>query len=243
MKKLVSMILALVMVFSVCAACADTLVVATNPEFPPFEYVEDGQAVGFEMDMAAEIAKDLGMDLQIESMAFDSVITAVMTGKATIAFSGITITDERRMNVDFSEPYFTATQACIVKVGGPVTDAESLKGKLIGVQLGTTGDLTAETFTDTNNVSRFSKALDAVMELQGGKIDAVIVDLPVAKALVSSIGDDSITILWDVEFEKELYGIAIAKGNKELLDGINASLARMTEDGTMDALLVKYFAE
>lgn len=240
MKKIVAVLLVLVMM-SASAALADTLVVATNPEFPPFEYVEGDTAVGLDIDLAAEIAKDLGMDLQVDSMAFDSIIPAIQSGKADITITGMTITDERKLTIDFSEPYYNAKQACIVKVGGAVTDGETLKGCMIGVQTGTTGDYAAEDYTDTDKVQRYSKALDAVLELAGGKIDAVIVDAPVAANILAAMNNSELQVLDNIEFGDEFYGVGIAKGKEDLLASINATIERVNTDGTMEALLLKYF--
>ncbi|NLO84522.1 MAG: basic amino acid ABC transporter substrate-binding protein [Clostridiales bacterium] len=242
MKKILAMILATMMVLGCVGAVAEgDFVMATNAEFAPFEYKEDdGSIIGFDIEIAAEIAKDLGKTLKIEDMAFASVVPAVQTGKADIGIAAMTITDERLANVDFSTPYFIATQACITKDGSVVVDAESLKDKKIGVQEGTTGQVTAETFTAVENVSAFAKAIDAVTDLKNGKIDAVIVDLPVAKNILTAMNDATLIML-DIEFEAENYGIAIKKGNAELVESINATLARITEDGTLDAITAKYF--
>jgi len=144
--------------------------------------------------------------------------------------------------VDFSTSYDNARQACIVRKGGKVQDADTLKGKLIGVQLGTTGDLAAEDFTAFDKVMRYNKALDAVLELQGGKLDAVIIDLPVAQNLLASLGDENLYILDNIPFEDEFFGIAVKKGNTELLTAVNATLDRIMNDGTYAAIIAKYFA-
>lgn len=244
MKKFVAMVMALALSFTLVSALAEggVIIMGTNAEFPPFEYTDDaGNVIGFDADLAAEIAKDMGKELKIENMAFDSIVAAVSSGKVNMGVAALSNTEERRVNVDFSDPYFTATQACIVKKGGTVTDGETLKDKKIGVQAGTTGAIVSESFTAVENIAAFSKALDAMMELQGGKLDAVVVDLPVAKNILAAFADDSL-VLVDVAFEKEEYCIAVAKGQTELLAAINQTLARITTDGTMDALLAKYFS-
>lgn len=243
MKKLFVLFLAALMTLSCTAVLADqVLSVATNPEFPPFEYVEGDDVVGLDMDIAAEIAKDLGWELNIVSMNFDSTINEVVSGKCDVAITGLTINAERRLTVDFSTSYYNARQACIVRKGGKVQDADTLKNKLIGVQLGTTGDLAAENFTAFDKVMRYNKALDAVLELQGGKLDAVIIDLPVAQNLLASLGDENLYILDNIPFEDEFFGIAVKKGNTELLTAVNATLDRIMNDGTYAAIIAKYFA-
>lgn len=246
MKKLIALALAMVMALTAMTVLAEekkTLVVATNPEFPPFEYVEGDDIVGLDMDIAAEIAKDLGWELQIESMEFASIVSAVHSGKADVAITGMTINEERKLSVNFSEPYYNAKQACIVNVNGTVVDAETLKGKQIGVQLGTTGDSAAEGYTAVDNVQRFNKALDAVLELAGNKIDAVIIDLPVAQSLLASLNDPNLKILDNIDFADEFFGIAVNKSDAELLASINKTLERINTDGTMDAILAKYFGK
>lgn len=241
MKKLTALLLSLVLALGVVPAMAETLIVATNPEFPPFEYVEGEDVVGLDIDIAREIAKDLGWEVEVQSMAFDAIVPAVASGKATIAIAGMTINDERKMSVDFSDPYYNAKQACIVLKDGAVTDGETLKDKVIGVQQGTTGDFAAEEYTAADKVMRYNKALDAVMELAGGKLDAVIIDAPVAANLVASMNNENLVVLDNIEFGDEFYGIAVQKGNADLVASINATIERINTDGTMDELLLKYF--
>lgn len=238
MKKLLATVLAIMMLLSTTAMAEGALVMATNPEFAPFEYVENGEVVGFDVDLATEIAKDLGVDLQIESMAFDSIIAAIQTGKADVGIAGMSITEERLLTVDFSIPYINAKQAVIVLASSDIKQSADIKDKLIGVQLGTTGDLLASEQSAT--VERYQKALDAVLELKGGKLDAVVIDLPVANNIVTSLGATDLVILDDDFFESEEYGIAIAKNQPELLESINATITRLKEDGSIDAMYAKY---
>ncbi|MDR2505820.1 MAG: basic amino acid ABC transporter substrate-binding protein [Oscillospiraceae bacterium] len=216
-----------------------SITMGTNAEFPPFEFVEGEDVVGVDADIAHEIANDLGLTLLISNMAFDSIIPALTSGQIDMGIAAMTVKEERLLSVDFSEPYYNARQALIVKVGGSVVDAETLKDKTIGVQNGTTGDYAAEEYTA--DVQRFGKALDAVLELQNGKLDAVIVDEPVAKNIVAALGNPDLILLDAVAFEDEFYAIAVAKGHPELLEAINATIKRIQEDGTLDAILLKYF--
>lgn len=245
MKKVTSLLVAcmLMFVFTTAVAEGGTLIMATNPEFPPFEYVEGDMVVGLDADIAAEIAKDLGMELKIESMAFNSVVPAIASGQADVGIAAMTITEERLLNVDFSDSYYNAKQACIVKKGGVVVDQETLYAALIGVQEGTTGDLLVsddEAYAAAK-VSAYPKALDAVLDLLGGKLDAVVVDAPVAANLLAALNNEDLMVLEGIEFADEYYGIAVAKGREDLLASINATIARITEDGTLEALIEKYF--
>jgi polar amino acid transport system substrate-binding protein len=212
------------------------LVMATNAEFPPYEYYEGQEVVGIDAEMAAAVAEKLGMELKIEDMAFDSIITAVSSGKADIGVAGMTVTEDRLKNINFSDSYATATQAIIVPEGSEITSADDLVGKRIGVQLGTTGDIYASD-VEGADIQQFNKGMEAVMALSQNKLDAVIIDNEPAKVFVSEV--EGLQIL-DEAFAVEDYAIAIAKGNEDLLDKVNAALAELKEDGTLQAIIDKY---
>ena len=220
-------------------ADSDTLVMATNAEFPPYEYLDGSDFKGIDIEIAQAIADDLGKELVIEDMAFDSIITAVQSGKADIGLAGITSTPERLENVDFSDTYTTATQVIIVKKGSDITTVDGLEGKIIGVQLGTTGDIYADDVKDAT-VERYNKGFEAVQALSQGKIDAVIIDNEPAKVFVSQ--SDDIEIL-EEEFAVEEYAIAIKKGNEELQKQINESLDKLKESGELQTIIDKYINE
>ena len=244
MKKLIALLVALTMVLVNVAALAETatLKAGTSPDFPPFESLDDaGNVIGFDADLAAAVGAIIGAEIVFESTSFDSIVTGVQTGLYDLGISGIYITEERLANVDFSAPYLQDGQSCIVKVSDTsITDNASLMGKKIGSQAGTTGIDAAEASTDESNVYSYTKALDAVMDLQGGKLDAVITDTPVAKLLLAQLNDASLTISPTVTFDVEYYGVAIPKGNTDLKTMIDASIKRMTDDGTIAALVEKW---
>ena len=241
MKKFVALIAALVLALSCTAALADDVViVATNPEYPPFEYVEGDATVGYDIDLFDAIAKKAGFEYEIEPMAFDAVVSAVATNPNTVGLSGISITDERKLSVNFSEGYINAGLVVIVKADSGYTTTDDLKGKLIGVQQGTTSDFAAEEITGMENVQRFGTFLNAVMELSQNKIDAVIIDKPVGQAIMASLNDPSLAMV-DMGLQADWYGIAVNKDNVELLDKINAALAELEAEGYFDELAVKYF--
>ncbi len=245
MKKFVALMLALVLTLSFACVLAeeDLLVMGTNPEFPPFELLDDSaNVVGFDADMAAEIAKDMGKTLKIESMNFDSIVPAVVSGEVNIGVAGMSVNEERLNYVDFSDVYYVARQVCIVKADSPIATLEDLQGKTIGVQDGTTGQFTAEEYTDLDKIFGYKKILDAVMELQNGKLDCVVVDDHTAKAVLASVNDATLTIN-GIEFPEEEYAIAVPKNNPDLLAAINAALARIKEDGTYDALVQKWLGD
>jgi len=243
MKKIISVCFLMAMSILLLAGCgsdSNVIVMATNAQFPPFEYKDGSEIVGIDVEIAKEIAKDLGKELKIDDMEFDSIITAVSSGKADMGIAGISINEDRLKNVDFSDTYFEATQVVIVKKGSNIT-VNDLDGLKIGVQSGTTGDdYVTENFPSTSP-SRFSSAIDAVLTLTTDKIDAVIIDNFTAMALEKQ-NSDKITILED-KLTSEEYAIAVKKGNKKLLESINKTLARIKEDGTLDKFIDQFTSE
>ncbi|MEA4815532.1 MAG: basic amino acid ABC transporter substrate-binding protein [Lachnospiraceae bacterium] len=238
-KRILTAVLATVMVFSISACGSkskDQLVMATNAEFPPYEYYENQKIIGIDAEIAQAIADKLGMELVIEDMLFDSIIPALLSGKADIGVAGMTITEDRLESVDFSDSYVKASQAIIVKKGSDVVkSAADLDGKTIGVQLGTTGDIYVADVTE--NVERFNKGFEAVQSLAQGKLDAVVIDDQVAKALAAE--NDEVEVLDEV-FTEEEYAIAFKKGNDELVKKVNEALAELKADGTLQSIIDKY---
>lgn len=241
MKKLTALCMVCILLFTAGLALAEgkTLVVATNPEFPPFEYVEGNNIVGLDIDIAAEVAKDLGMEIAVEAMEFPAIIPSLNAGKADLGIAGMTVTEERKMNVDFSDTYYNAIQACVVKEGTAITDFDALQKAVIGVQEGTTGDFIVSEYPDAE-ILRFPKGLDAFMELANGKIDAVVIDAPVAANILKALNNQALETI-EMPFEDEFYAIALPKGSTELLEAVNATIKRIQEDGTLEALIEKHF--
>ena len=242
MKKIIALALAMLMALCTLTALADdTIIVATNPEYPPFEYVEGDETVGYDIDLWKAIAEKIGVAYEIEAMDFDAVISAVAANPNTIGISGISITDERKLTVNFSEGYINAGLVVIVKADSGFETADQLKGKLIGVQLGTTSDFAAEEITGMENVAQYKTFLNAVMDLQGNKLDAVIIDKPVGQAILASLNDPNLVIV-DMGLQADWYGIEVNKNNPELLAKINAALAELETEGFFEQLAVKYFS-
>lgn len=247
MKKIVSLILAAAMLLacSVCFAEGETVMhVGTNPEFAPFEYVDDnGEIAGIDVDIMNEIGKDLGVTIEMQAMEFDALVPSLASGKLDATIAGMSITDERKQSVLFSDPYFTSTQVVILPEGSEIATIDDLKGKKIGVQLGTTGDIYVTENLEGAEVSRYNKGMDAALDVLNGRLDAVVIDTLPAKQFVASLTGLVVhdEILTDVEVEP--YGIAVQLGQEELIEKINASLKRMQEDGTFDAILLKYVDE
>ena len=256
MKKVISVVLACACVFSfaACGSKSDSsksdsaksdkkekLVMATNAEFPPFEYYDGDEVVGIDAEFAAAIADKLGMDLKIEDMAFDSIIPAVQSGKADIGAAGMTVTEDRATQVDFSDSYYTGVQVIIVSAdNSDITKPEDLEGKKIGVQLGTTGDLYSSDDYGDENVERYNKGVEAVQALQQGKIDAVIIDNQPAKTFVEE--NEGLKIL-ETSYVEEDYALAIKKGNDDLVKKVNDAIKELKEDGTFDKIVAKYITD
>ena len=249
-KKLLSLVLVAAMALAAVACGSkeaaapaateekEVLVMATNAEFPPYEYDEGQEIVGIDAEIAAVIAEKLGCELKIEDMAFDSIIAAVTSGKADFGLAAMTVTEDRLESVNFSDTYATATQVVIVTEDSAITGVADLDGKKIGVQLGTTGDIYAEDIADAT-IERYNKGFEAVQALTQGKIDAVIIDNEPAKVFVA---ENEGTKILEEDFAVEEYAAAIAKENTELLEKVNTALAELKADGTFQEIVDKYIA-
>ena len=252
MKKLFALLLAAVMVLSLAACGAKkgitveegTLVMATNAEFPPYEYMENNQVQGIDAEIAQAIANKLGLKLRIENMEFDSIISSIKEGKADVGLAGMTVTPERLEEVNFSTPYATGVQVVIVTEDSKITSVDDLfadgANHTIGVQLTTTGDLYATWDIEDEGlgkVDRYNKGADAVMALKSGKVDCVIIDNEPAKAFVAA--NEGLKIL-DTEYAVEDYAIAMNKNTKELAEAVEKALKELIADGTVKNIVEKY---
>ena len=220
------------------------LVMATNAAFPPYEYIEGGQIVGIDAEIAGAIAEKLGLELQIDDMEFDSIIEAVKGGKADMGLAGMTVTDERKESVDFTATYATGVQVVIVTEDSAITTVDDLFAEgashVIGVQRNTTGDLYSTWDLEEAGlatVDRYSKGSDAVQALKTGKVDCVIIDNEPAKAFVDAV--EGLKIL-DTEYALEDYAAAMSKDNTALYEAVNAALEELIADGTVKAIVEKY---
>ena len=222
-------------------AAGGVLVMATNAEFPPYEYHDGGEIVGIDVEIAKAIADKMGMELEIEDVAFDSVIPEITSGKADMGLAGMTVTEDRKVSVDFSDTYAKASQMIIVKEDSAIAGPDDLKGVVVGVQLGTTGDIyVSDLEAEGTTVERYNKGFEAVQALSQGKIDAVVIDGEPAKTFVAET--EGIKML-DEAFTEEEYAIAVKKGNTELLDKINGALKELKEDGTVDDIMNNYIGD
>ena len=221
-------------------ALADgVLTVGTNAEFPPFEYVgDDGEPDGFDMALVKAIGEKLGVEVQIENMEFASLVSSIGS-KIDIAAAGMTVTDERKETVDFTNSYYEAVQYVILPADSEIATADDLKDKAIGVQLGTTGDFIAEELT--SNVSQYNKAVDAVNDLVNGRVDLVIIDKNPALVFENKFEGQVVAVDGaQFGFEPEEYAIALPKGDTALADQINVAIDELKADGTFDELVKTY---
>lgn len=214
-----------------------TLIMATNAEFPPYEYHEGKDIVGIDVEIAKAVAEQMGAKFEVSDMAFDAIISAVDSGKADFGAAGMTVTEDRKKNVDFSDTYATSVQSVIVPENSDIKSIDDLKGKKIGVQQGTTGDIYATKDYGKDAIQPFPKGVDAVLALGAGKVDAVIIDGNTAKAFVA---DQKGLKLLDSAYAEEEYAICVKKGNTELRDGINAALKELKASGELDEIVAKY---
>ena len=257
MKRILALMLALVMAFAFVGCGNDTapaadgaadaqkpvLTMGTNAAFPPYEMVdENGNIIGIDAEIAAAVAEKMGMTLEIKDMAFDSLITAVSSGNVDVVLAGMTVTEERKESVNFSDSYATGIQVVIVPEGSSIASIDDLEGKKIGVQSGTTGDIYCSDTPENGGygedaVSRYDNGALAVQALANGQVDCVVIDNEPAKAFVEA--NEGLKIL-ETEFAVEDYAAAFAKENTELLDKFNTALAELKADGTIDKIVAKY---
>lgn len=219
-------------------AAGGKLVMATNAEFPPYEYHDNNQIVGIDVEIATAIAREMGMELEVEDISFDAIIPAVQSGKADFGAAGMTVDEDRKVNVDFTNTYAKATQVIIVKQDSEIATVDDLTGKTIGVQLGTTGDIYAEEIEGAT-LERYNKGFEAVQALLQDKIDAVVIDGEPAKVFVAQ--NTELSLLAEPLTEEE-YAICVKKGNTELLDKMNAALVKLEESGELQAIIDKYIS-
>ncbi len=256
MKKNIALIMAVLMLCTLLTGCgssketsalekvkaAGKLTVATSPDFPPFESLENGEVVGIEIDLLQIICDKLGVKLDIQQMDFDSVLPGVQAGKFDLGASGISVTDQRKKNVLFTDAYCLAAQAIVVTEGSDITCKADLDGKKVSVQTGTT----AETFCMEAGyeVNSYSANSDAQLALTSGKVDAWVIDDLTAADMVkvyNAEGGEQLVIL-DEAMTTEPYAFAFAFGSEDLVAEVNTILNGLVEDGTVASIFEKYEA-
>ena len=216
---------------------AGKLTMATNAAFPPYEMTTDaGEFEGIDIETAQAIADKLGLELQIDDMDFDAALLSVQQGKADIVMAGVTVTDERKAVMDFSDSYATGIQSIIVPEGSDIASPDDLAGKKIGTQRGTTGSIYCSDDFGDESVVAYDDGLTAVQALNNGQVDAVVIDNAPAKEFVAA--NPGLVIL-DTSYAEEDYAIGVAKGSS-LKDAVNAALEELKADGTLQSIVDKY---
>ena len=218
---------------------AGKLTMSTNAAFPPYEMTtDDGGFEGIDVEIAGAIAEKLGLELQVDDMDFDAALLAVQNGKSDIVMAGVTVTDDRKAVMDFSDSYSTGVQVVIVKEGSDVT-IDNLGEKMIGTQRGTTGNIYCSDDYGDDHVVAYDNGITAVQALLNGQVDCVVIDSAPASEFVAN--NAGLQIL-DTEYVTEDYAIGIGKGNTALLDAVNGALAELQADGTIDSIVAKYIS-
>ena len=216
---------------------AGKLTMATNATFPPYEMTTDsGEIEGIDVDTAKAIAEKLGLELQIDDMDFDAALLSVQQGKADIVMAGVTVTDERKAVMDFSDSYATGIQSIIVPNDSDIASPDDLAGKKIGTQRGTTGYIYCSDDFGEDSVVAYDNGLTAVQALNNGQVDAVVIDDAPAKEYVAA--NPGLNVL-DTSYAEEDYAIGMAKGSA-LEDAVNKALEELKADGTLQAIVDKY---
>ena len=247
MKKIIALILmmaTLICAFAGCGAKGKTLdqvkeagklTIATSPDFPPFESLEGDKVVGIEVDILNLIAKELGVELEIIQMDFDSVLLGVQSAKYDCGMSGITANEDRKQNMLFTTPYYNAAQVIVVKEGSAITGKADLTGKKVSVQTGTTADEGCK--AEGLNVSAFAANADAKAALTTGKVDAWVVDNLTAAQMVEE--GDGLVILSE-KMTDEPYAFAFAFGSEDLVAEIDKALKTLIDNGTVESIFAQY---
>ena len=247
MKKIIAFLMAALMLSLCLAGCgakgktlaevqeAGKIVIATSPDFPPFESLEGGQVVGIEIDIMELICKELGVQLEVVQMDFDSVLLGVQSAKYDAGVSGITVTPARQKNMLFTAPYYNAAQVIVVKAGSAITCKADLADKTVSVQTGTTAESGCQ--DEGVSVQAFAANADAKAALTTGKVDAWVVDNLTAIQMVEE--GDGLVIL-EEKMTEEPYAFAFAFGSEDLVAKIDTVLAKLIADGTIEAIFANY---
>ena len=218
-----------------CEKREDKLIMVTEAGFAPYEYYSDGKIVGVDVDIATEIAKEMGKKLVVKDVAFDSIITEVKSGKSDIGVAGISYTEERAKSVDFSIDYTMSRQVVVLRNDSDISGIQDLNGKKIAVQLGSVADMFVSNEYSNNIIVRQKKYLAAIQDLKDGKADCVVMDELPAQAILTE--NRNLRIL-DRAVSVDSYGIIVDKGNTELLNVINRVIKRLKDEGKIDEFIL-----
>ena len=236
MRKIILLIFMLFLLVG-CGKNNNEIVMVTEAGFAPYEYYDSGQIVGVDIDIAKEIAKEMGKELVIKDVSFDSIINEVKTGKADFGAAGISYSEERAEEVDFSINYSVSKQIAIVKDNSSITNINDIGNKKIAVQLGSIADTYVTDNYKNANIIRQKKYLAAIEDLKSDKVDAVVMDELPAKEIINS--NSGLKIL-DGSLTNDSYGMIVKKGNSEMLSVINKVLDRLIQEGKIEQFVINH---
>jgi glutamine transport system substrate-binding protein len=239
MKRTLSLFAAAALALGANSALADKLVVATDTAFVPFEFMQDGEYVGFDIDMWNMIAEGLELEFELRPMDFNGIIPGLQTGQVDVALAGITIREDRAEVIDFSDGYYDSGFLIMVPVDSDIEGADDLAGKTLAVRTGTSAaDYARENFTETT-LRQFPNIDNAYLELRTGRVDAAMHDTPNVLYYIATAGDGQVKAVGE-QMMAHQYGIGFPKGS-DLVEPVNQVLANMREDGRYDEIYMKWF--
>ena len=233
----ICLVFILTLILSGCGKNKNEIIMVTEAGFAPYEYYENGEIVGVDIAIAKEIAKELGKKLVVKNVDFDSIVSELKSGKSDFAAAGMSITEERKKQVDFTIEYVTSNQVVVVKKDSSLNDITQLDGKRIAVQQGTVGDSYVTDNYKNSEINRQKKFLVAAEAVKNNKADCIVMDQIPAQQLVSQ--NPELKILDGILF-KDSYGMAVKKGNTELLDTMNTVLQRLIDEGKIEEYIIEY---
>jgi len=221
----------------------ESYVVVSDTSFVPFEFYEDGEYVGFDIDLINAVAEEVGFEIEMETTNFDGIIPGLQTGSFDIAIAGISIREDRKESVDFSDPYYESGLSIGVHIDNDdIHDIDDLEGKTIATRLGSTSADYIEENIEDAEANQYEQLDQAYLAVENGSVDAILYDAPNVAYYIQTQGEDSLKMVGDL-YQAENYGIAISKGQEELVDAINDALSTLRDDGTYDEIYEKWFGE
>ncbi|HLR80734.1 MAG TPA: glutamine ABC transporter substrate-binding protein [Bacillota bacterium] len=248
----ITVLLFTLILISALTACSDTsetdglkgeYTVVSDTSFVPFEFKEDGEYVGFDIDLIYAIAEEAGFEINFETTNFDGIIPGLQTGQFDIAIAGIGITEERTKTIDYSDPYYESGLQIAVSIDNDtINSLEDLEGKTIATRLGSTSAAFIEENIDDAEMNQYEQLDQAYLAVENGSVDAILYDAPNVAYYIQTEGEDTLKMVGDL-YQAENYGIAITKGKDELVEAINEALKTLKENGTYDEIYEKWFGE
>ncbi|MDR9393617.1 glutamine ABC transporter substrate-binding protein GlnH [Roseovarius sp. SYSU LYC5161] len=239
MKKILKLAAAAAVAIGAGTASAEELVVATDTAFVPFEFKQDGEYTGFDIEMWQAIADDLDLEYELRPMDFSGIIPALQTGQVDVALAGITIKPSREEVIDFSDGYYDSGFRLMVPSDSDISGWDDLDGKMLAVKTGTSASDWAEANLPDTELRKFPNIDNAYLELRTGRVDAAMHDTPNVLYYIATAGGGQVKAVGDQQMAHE-YGIGFPKGS-DLVGPVNEALARMREDGRYDAIYEKWF--